>query len=179
MARKGKSFKGGQALLHNAASATPYLLALLLLVAVIILAYKTAERQSKNQVAPHNDVKVVVIDRQADKPNVHPKSNPTYPLRGVPQEFQQMGVLVSQDTKDDQPLMLPLFGRKMTTRDRWEYYAASDKFNMWRIPIQQNKRMCDDDVGCDEIYNGDVVNVPDYPNKSFVSRIYKYDTPSY
>jgi hypothetical protein len=35
-------------------------------------------------------------------------------------------------------------------------------------------RDCQDDVGCDEIYNGDDVTVPDYANKVFTARIYKY-----
>lgn len=124
-------------------------------------------------------VPVTVATKQPLEPPVYPQKSPSYPLRGVEQEFQQIGVLVSQDANEDQPIILPLFGRKMATRDRWEYYVASDKFHMWRLPVQVKNRMCDDDVGCDEIYQGDEVVVPDYANKVFIARIYKYDTPKY
>ena len=73
---------------------------------------------------------------------------------------------------------MPLFGRKMYSKDRWEYYTASDEYHMWRIPVMVNNRDCQDDVGCDEIYNGDNVTVPDYANKVFTARIYKYRTPN-
>lgn len=108
------------------------------------------------------------------QPPVFPVDNPRYPLRGTDYGFQQVGVLVSQDANQDETLFLPLFGRKMTHRDRWEYFVASDRYHMWRIPVEQKNRMCDDDVGCDEIFNGDEVVVPDYAGKTFVARIYKY-----
>jgi hypothetical protein len=129
-------------------------------------------------------VRVVVVEKavpmsgRADQPPVYPARAPSYPLRGVEQEFQQVGVLVSQDANEDEPTILPLFGRKMATRDRWEYYVASDKFHMWRLPVQVKNRMCDEDVGCDEIFQGDEVVVPDYAKKVFVARIYKYDARS-
>lgn len=112
--------------------------------------------------------------QQPAEPPVYPRQNPVYPLRGMSQDFQQLGVLVSKDANQDEPIMLGLFGRKMSHRDRWEYYVASDKFHMWKLPIQQKNRMCDDDVGCEEIYNGDEVVVPDYAGKVFIARIYKY-----
>jgi hypothetical protein len=45
---------------------------------------------------------------------------------------------------------------------------------MWKLPVEVQKRMCDNDIGCDEIYNGDQVIVPDYGNRVFTARIYKY-----
>lgn len=153
---------------------------------VIIILAVVSVSQSKQQ-----EVRVVVIDKAqqipshtvvskpSSEPPIYPQKNPAYPLRGVEQEFQQIGVLVSQDANEDQPILLPLFGRKMASRDRWEYYIASDKYHMWKLPVQFKNRMCEDDVGCDEIYQGDEVVVPDYANKVFTARIYKYDTPKY
>lgn len=111
-----------------------------------------------------------------DQAPVYPRENPQYPLRHVPQVFQQVGVLVSQDTGED-PVLLGLFGKRKQN-DRWEYYVASDKYHMWKLPVQVKNRMCDEDVGCEEIYNGDEVVVPDYANKVFVARIYKYAPPA-
>ena len=118
------------------------------------------------------------IHEMPEEPPVYPKNMPKYPLRHQPSQFQQVGVLVSQDSNEDKPVLLGLFGKKMDNRDRWEYYVASDKFHMYKLPTQYKNRMCDEDVGCEEIYNGDDVVVPDYANKVFKARIYKYDTPT-
>jgi hypothetical protein len=113
-------------------------------------------------------------------PPVYPSRPPEYPLRREHTNFQQMGVLVlNADRHGDvdgtpEPVLLPLFGRKQFNRDRWEYYCASDKYHMMRLPVVFENRDCQDDVGCNEIYNGQTVMVPDYGSNSFVARIYKY-----
>jgi hypothetical protein len=87
-------------------------------------------------------------------------------------------VLVGDGAKDQKdPTLLPLFGRKMLTNtDRWEYYCASDKYHMMKLPVMYEHRDCgDDNVGCNEIYNGQHVRVPDYGDEEFKARIYKYD----
>lgn len=155
----------------------PLLGFLLFAVAVVAILWMAASYMRRTDAeAPRQDtVRVVVVDAGAkDQPPVYPRQAPSYPLRGVPQEYQQLGVLVSKDGNEKEPILLALFGRKMATRDRWEYYVASDKFHMWKLPIQQKNRMCDDDVGCEEIYTGDEITVPDYAGKTFVARIYKY-----
>lgn len=106
---------------------------------------------------------------------VYPDKDPVYPLRNAGQaEYQQLGVLKSLDGSE--PIALPLFGRRMAARpDRWEYYTATDKQNMLRIPIVFENRDClEDDVGCNEVYKGDQVEVPVY-GKKFEVQLYKYD----
>ena len=121
---------------------------------------------------------------QTGNPPVYPSRPPEYPLRGQRASYQQLGVLVRSSShpsrdpvsgSDASPIMLPLFGRKLTRNDRWEYYCASDKFHMMQLPVVFEKRDCQDDVGCEEIYNGQHVTVPDYGEKPFVARIYKYN----
>lgn len=87
-------------------------------------------------------------------------------------EYKQIGLLVGKDDIEP-PVMLPLFGRKMTHRDRYEYYTATDKEHLWKVPVQFEHRDCQDEVGCGEIYEGVDVIVPDYANKTFRARIYK------
>ena len=128
---------------------------------------------------------------------VYPTSPPEYPLRGVHTGFQQVGVLVlnkQEFEKPDislpdetpektrliynspEPTLLPLFGRKLDTHnDRWEYYCGSDKFNSMRLPVYYGNRDCQNDTGCNEIYDGEHISVPDYSNQSFRARIYKYN----
>ena len=93
------------------------------------------------------------------------------PTRG---DFKQIGLLVGKDGPGEEPpVMLPLFGRKMTHRDRYEYYTATDKEHLWKVPVQFEHRECQDELGCAEIYDGVDVVVPDYANKTFRARIYK------
>lgn len=130
------------------------------------------------------ETKVIVVQTANDggaasnSPPVYPAKSPDYPLRKVSQDYQQVGVLVGENEQGGEPTLLALFGRKMSTRDRWEYYVASDKFHMWKLPVQVQKRMCDHEFGCEEIYNGDQVIVPDYNNRVFTARIYAYSHPS-
>jgi hypothetical protein len=129
-------------------------------------------------IEPQTQVIKIITDSREDRAPIYPKHNPVYPLQRSPGGYQQVGVLVSQDSAEEKPIIMPLFGRKMYSKDRWEYYTASDEYHMWRIPVSINNRDCQDDVGCDEIYNGDNVTVPDYANKVFVARIYKYRAPN-
>ena len=92
-------------------------------------------------------------------------------------EYKQIGLLVDKDTtgQNNAPVILPLFGRKMGNRnDRYEYYTATDKQNMWKIPVEFQHRDCQgDNIGCAEIYEGTDVVVPNYANKTFRANIYK------
>jgi len=120
--------------------------------------------------------------RNAPGLQISPTSDPAYPLRGVPQSFQQMGTIVSSApdaSPDAQPTILPLVGRPSpTNRDRWNYYTATDQYNMMRVAVAVDGKDCQEDVGCREITNGDTISVPAY-KKDFTAQIYKYDRPQY
>lgn len=120
--------------------------------------------------------------RNAPDLRVNPARDPAYPLRGVPQDYQQMGTIVSaapDASPDAQPTILPLIGRPSpTNRDRWNYYTATDQYNMMRLPIAVDGKDCQEDVGCREIYNGDAISVPAY-KKEFTAQVYKYERPQY
>lgn len=151
----------------------------------------TQERPSTVNYPLHQPLKQTAVP-------VYPTSPPQYPLRGVHTGFQQIGVLVlhkqefekpdisrPEESPDKErlivnmpePTLLPLFGRKLDSRnERWEYYCGSDKYNSMRLPIYYGNRDCQNDTGCNEIYDGDHVSVPDYSNQTFRARIYKYNT---
>ena len=150
-----------------------------LVVAWILYNYINSSKKYKEVDQEKYPVQQVikVVTKNDDRPPIYPRHNPEYPLQRTPQGYQQVGVLVSKDSAEEKPIIMPLFGRKMYSKDRWEYYTASDEYHMWRIPVTVNNRDCQDDVGCDEIYNGDNVTVPDYANKVFTARIYKYKDP--
>ena len=155
------------------------LLVILILLSASILAFLLYNKfNNKNTDIPVEKIiirkEIMNITESDPQPPIYPRRDPVYPLRNVPADYQQMGVLVSQDSAEYKKMILPLFGRKMLSKDRWEYYTASNDYNMWRISVRVNNRDCQDDVGCDEIFNGDNVTIPDMGDKVFVARIYKY-----
>jgi len=113
-----------------------------------------------------------VVDVRGTPVNVH--------TRGEPPAFQQLGFLLSERNDGlDEPIMLPLFGRPTYVgSNKYEYYAASDKQHMMRIPISVENRSCSKDTGCNELYNNDTVYVESY-KKNFVVNIYDKDAPRY
>ena len=108
------------------------------------------------------------------------------PTRGMTGGFQQVGILSqtgidSEESpiKSNTPTILGLFGRPTYNGSRkWSYYTASDKYQSMKIPLSINGRKCDADYGCDEIYDGDVITLPEY-NATFKVTLYDYDKPRY
>jgi hypothetical protein len=105
------------------------------------------------------------------------------PTQGYPEEYQQIGVLTAQGgsstSASPNRTLLPLFGRRNATgRDRFNYYTRTDGFNPIQVSLNYKNRQCDDDNGCDEIFSGDTVSVPQL-GQTFVSTVYKYNVPRY
>ncbi len=105
------------------------------------------------------------------------------PTRGIPDSFQQIGVLTAaggtETSASPTRTVLPLFGRKLATnRDRWNYYTRTDGMNPVQVPVQFKRRNCDDDNGCDEIMDGDSIGVP-VLGQSYTANVYRFSTPRY
>ncbi len=102
--------------------------------------------------------------------------------RGFTGAFQQIGLLYKKDPSGDnnsEGNILPLFGRPTNTnRDKWYYYTTSDKFHSLKIPLKIKGRLCNDEWGCNELYDDDTVEVGPY-NGQFKVQIYGYDSPKY
>lgn len=75
--------------------------------------------------------------------------------RYKPGRFQQMGLL-----KNDEGEMLPLYGRESRThRDRYHYYTTTSGDQIFPLNITVDDRDCSEDVGCQELYGNETVNV--------------------
>jgi hypothetical protein len=103
--------------------------------------------------------------------------------RGIPDSYQQVGVITAPGGTDNSGTpnrtILPLFGRAIdAARNKWNYYTRTDGMNPVQVPLQFKRRNCDDDVGCDEVIDGDSVGVP-VMGQSFTANIYRYSTPRY
>jgi hypothetical protein len=101
------------------------------------------------------------------------------PTRGLASNYQQVGVITS-DTPEGGKI-LPLFGRpQWKGANRWNFYTSTDQYNSLKLPIYSKKRDCQDQIGCDELYDGDQVFIPQYgENAKFKVTMYKLDSPVY
>ena len=99
------------------------------------------------------------------------------PTRGYAGGVQQVGALYKEGSEE--PVILPLFGMPTYNgSNKWMYYTATDKFNQVKIPISNNNRECNLEYGCDELYDGDIINIPAY-NGNFKVNKYNFDKPRY
>jgi len=151
---------------------------LLIIVLLMALVYLQSNKQKPPQTAvvTSTQPQVIVIDKtEKERLPVYPTNLPKYSSP----EYQQVGILTSNET-DKEPIVLPLYGRKLYNRsDRWQYYTATDKNNMIRLPLNYENRDCEDDVGCKELYTGDKLSVDIYQGRSFTATIYRTDSPHY
>lgn len=96
------------------------------------------------------------------------------PTQGLPERFQSVGVMTTPDGQ-----VLPLYGRRTaTSTDRWNYYTRTDTYNPVPIPVSYKKRDCMDDVGCEELMDGEAVKNFATGTESKV-HIYRMDGPKY
>lgn len=109
------------------------------------------------------------------------------PSRGPQQSYQQVGILYKENIENpgqipgnnNETNVLPLFGRPTYSgSNRWNYYTSSDKFQTVKLPISLDGRKCTDDLGCNELRDGDMVVIPSY-NGRFRVEIYDFDKPRY
>ena len=97
--------------------------------------------------------------------------------RGPQVDYSQIGVLTNNDNGKN--TILPLYGRPMYHgSSKWLYYTSTDKYNSIKVPINYKNRNCSDDNGCDELTEGDSLNVPAY-NNTFKVTTYQLDKPRY
>jgi hypothetical protein len=95
------------------------------------------------------------------------------PTRGPEMEYTQTGILTRENSGDD--LILPLMGRRSSNgRDKYQYYTMTNNAGNihTKLPISVKGRSCTSDLGCDEIFNGDVVYVEGYKD-TFRATIYE------
>lgn len=148
-----------------------------LLVAIIVMGimYMKKEKSEKEEKTEKTESKTItIVDKPDDGMPIYPRKDPVYPLRRMETPFQQVGTLINKPDGDGEPTILPLFGRPMPNRsERWEYYTATDKQHMLKIPISFEKQDCLEEIGCREVYNRDKVFIPAY-EKEFEVTLYKY-----
>jgi hypothetical protein len=111
-------------------------------------------------------------DYSSIRPSIY--NLPTVATRGIPESYQQMGLIKTDDNN-----VLPLYGRPTASRsDRFQYYSRTDTYNPIQIPIRYNNRDCVDDIGCNELFDGDSVSLVPSGQKAQVT-LYRLSGPTY
>ena len=112
------------------------------------------------------------------------------PTQSIDTNYRQVGILTRIGS--DKETVLPLMGRPlMTNRDRWNFYALSENNNMVKLQVsvinssssnrcrsRNNTTNCMSSNGCNDLMNGDTVQVDGY-NTLFKVTTYENDTPRY
>jgi hypothetical protein len=110
-----------------------------------------------------------------------PPAQPFYQrTRGEPSPYNQLGILVGEEhsSKGGQ-LILPLIGRQVHAgSSRYHYYTSTDGYHPMKLPVEHNKRTCNDNTGCDEIFSGNLVRVKGY-DIDFEADMYPSPGPVY
>jgi hypothetical protein len=97
--------------------------------------------------------------------------------RGMPTEYQQIGILTNKDNSGD---IKPLYGRQTYRGSRqWNYYSSTDSNLSIKIPVFLLKKKCTDEKGCNEIVDGSECNVGDKNNNIYIATIYSNDSYRY
>jgi hypothetical protein len=92
-------------------------------------------------------------------------------------KYRQVGILTRHGGKDE--TILPLMGRPLfPNRDKWNFYTMNDKNNMIKLPVKVKGRSGTSEVGCDNVYTGDLVFVEGY-NEAFKVTTYENDVIRY
>ena len=105
-----------------------------------------------------------------------PKVPVNVPTQSFDTNYRQIGILTKLNGGDT---ILPLMGRPLfSNRDKWNFYTMNDKNNMIKLPITFKNKSCTSDIGCDNVYNGDLVYVEGY-NEMFKVTVYDNDVMRY
>ena len=94
--------------------------------------------------------------------------------RGIPSEYNQIGILTKSQGNNNDNMILPLMGRRASTsNDKWNYYTMASNGHMnTKLPISVKGKSCTNEYGCDEIYNNDIVYVEGYKD-TFTATVYE------
>ena len=138
-------------------------------------------RRLENRLLPpertYNSGKIYI---EPDHTHKHVKAIPIgIHTRGIPPKYQQVGVLVNNEGSE--PLIFPLYGRPLWNgSSKWNYYTSTNQYHSIKVTVEKNSRDCLNQIGCDELYDGDTIKIPVYgDSKEFTATIYQVDSPKY
>lgn len=99
--------------------------------------------------------------------------------RGESIGYQQVGILIQAGVTGDNKKILPIYGKPTYSGSQnWNYYTSTDGYHSMKVAVTNKNKSCTHEFGCQEIYDGDLVNIEGYDSQFKVS-IYELDKPRY
>uniref|UniRef100_A0A6C0JT77 Uncharacterized protein n=1 Tax=viral metagenome TaxID=1070528 RepID=A0A6C0JT77_9ZZZZ len=155
------------------------ILVLILVFAILtfVVVYTGTQQNTQPQPQPVQIINPVPPPQPQKNGQDRPDTRLNPEFRGPPLKYykpgatQQMGLLIDPTTNET----LPLFGKEVYgRRDQYNYYTTlSDAHNLFPVPLSHNNRDCmDTQVGCQELYGGEMVSVVGR-NNDFETKMYK------
>ena len=81
--------------------------------------------------------------------------------------YMQIGILHNANN-----VIIPLMGKPTHRRSHmWNYYTLTSQALSIRIPLENEGRSCDSAYGCKELFDGEMVFIPEYQTK-FTVKLY-------
>jgi len=153
-------------------------LAILLAAVVVVKARRPSPPHAVLSVAPRPPAEVQTI-RLVSSPRVlgpatgvnvtDPLGPPAYRNAGP---YGVVGSIVAE-TANGTRQILPLYAREAPyRRGRYNYYTTTDTNNPVQVAVSFNKRNCLQELGCDQIQDGDQVDVSAYGPYPFKVSLY-------
>ena len=88
--------------------------------------------------------------------------------RDTPAPFAQIGIVFSLDAD----ARYPLYGRPTPhRRHRHQYYIATETAGV-QLAARVNGRDCGEELGCDELYDGDEITVPELGPATYTVKLF-------
>tara|TARA_B100001564_G_scaffold359385_1_gene380948 strand:- start:9845 stop:10309 length:465 start_codon:yes stop_codon:yes gene_type:complete len=149
---------------RNANSTLALLLIFILLLVIIYL----LDRQNRRDQVP------MPIHIHPPQPTYRRPKQPEFrdpPIKEYnPKSLQQLGLLIGENEET-----LPLYGKEVRgRRDQYHYYTSTPGNQIYSIPVSHNGRDCMGDIGCNELYGNEDVNVLGKSN-SYQAKLYRTD----
>lgn len=123
------------------------------------------------------EIKTVEVEREVpvEVPVLVHQPQRTPEFRGPPYktykppDYQQIGLLTNQSGQT-----LPLYGKhSWQYRDRWNYYSTTQGDQIYPLPVTHQNRDCTEDIGCQEFYGGEQVDVFGTQGGPWSTKIYR------
>lgn len=149
---------------RNASSTLALLFIFILLLVIIYL----LDKQNKRDQIP------TPIHIHPPQPTYRRPRQPEFrdpPIKEYnPKSLQQLGLLVGENEET-----LPLYGKEVRgRRDQYHYYTSTPGNQIYSIPVSHNGKDCMDDIGCNELYGNEDVNILGKSN-SYQAKLYRTD----
>lgn len=125
------------------------------------LSFQHQQQQQQQQVPP-----VVIVTQ----PDATPPFRTYRSGRDGSTDFGIVGSVTSADLS----IRAALYGRPSPThRNRWQYFARTATGSDVSMGVSSGGRECLENMGCDELYGGEVVEVPELSNDPMTVRIHR------